>query len=60
MTTSKKMLTREEELLLQDFSRKISRRAMIMFYGIALVVSIVPLCKFFFYNDDVTIYQIQK
>ncbi|KAH7640757.1 SWI/SNF and RSC complex subunit Ssr3 [Dermatophagoides farinae] len=43
MTTSKKMLTREEELLLQDFSRKISRKAMIMFYGIALVVSIVPL-----------------
>ncbi|UXI15250.1 Ski oncogene [Sarcoptes scabiei] len=41
--SSKKMLTREEELLLQDFSCKISRKAMILFYGIALVVSVVPL-----------------
>lgn len=40
---SKKTLTREEELLLQDFSRNVSTKSSALFYGIALVVSIVPI-----------------
>lgn len=43
---SKKTLTREEELLLQDFSRNVSTKSSALFYSIALIVSVVPLCKF--------------
>lgn len=38
-------LTREEELLLQDFSRNVSAKSSALFYGIALIVSLVPICK---------------
>ncbi|KAI2795782.1 hypothetical protein RDWZM_004584 [Blomia tropicalis] len=43
MSNSKKQLTREEELLLQDFSRNVSTKSSALFYGIAFVVSVVPL-----------------
>jgi len=40
-----KSLTKEEELLLQDFSRDVSKKSSILFYGNAALVSIIPLCK---------------
>ncbi|KAH9399415.1 SWI/SNF and RSC complex subunit Ssr3 [Tyrophagus putrescentiae] len=41
--SNKKTLTREEELLLQDFSRNVSTKSSALFYSIALIVSVVPL-----------------
>lgn len=41
-----KALTREEELLLQDFSRKISGKTRALFYCIALIVSVIPICEY--------------
>uniref|UniRef100_A0A915JEE3 Translocon-associated protein subunit gamma n=1 Tax=Romanomermis culicivorax TaxID=13658 RepID=A0A915JEE3_ROMCU len=38
-----KKLTREEELLLQDFSRNVSTKSSALFYGNALVISAVPI-----------------
>lgn len=40
-----KSLTKEEELLLQDFSRDVSKKSSVLFYGNAALVSILPLCK---------------
>ena len=47
MAIGKKALTREEELLLQDFSRNVSTKSSALFYGNALIVSSVPICKRF-------------
>lgn len=41
-----KSLTKEEELLLQDFSRDVSKKSSLLFYGNAVLVSILPLCMF--------------
>jgi hypothetical protein len=41
-----KSLTKEEELLLQDFSRNVSTKSSALFYGNALIVSAIPICKF--------------
>jgi len=41
-----KKLTKEEELLLQDFSRNVSTKSSALFYGNALIVSTVPLWLF--------------
>lgn len=40
-------LTREEELLLQDFSRDVSTKSSALFYGNAMIISTIPICKFF-------------
>lgn len=40
-----KKLTREEELLLQDFSRNVSTKSSALFYGNAFIVSAIPMCK---------------
>ena len=40
-----KNLTKEEELLLQDFSRNVSTKSSALFYGNALIVSAIPMCK---------------
>lgn len=48
-----KSLTKEEELMLQDYSRDVSKKSSILFYGNAALVSIVPLCKYNF--QDVVI-----
>ena len=40
-----KKLTKEEELLLQDFGRNVSTKSSVLFYCNALIVSAVPLCK---------------
>merc|ERR1712038_1583781 len=45
MAGSKK-LTKEEELLLQDFSRNVSTKSSALFYGNAFVVSAIPLWLF--------------
>lgn len=37
--------TREEELLLQDFSRNVSTKSSALFYGNAVIVSTIPICK---------------
>lgn len=42
---SGKKLTREEELLLQDFSRNVSTKSSALFYGNAFIISAVPICK---------------
>lgn len=38
--------TKEEELLLNDFSRNVSTKSSALFYGNALIVSAIPICKF--------------
>lgn len=40
-----KKLTREEEILLQDFSRNVSTKSSALFYGNALIVSALPICE---------------
>lgn len=40
-----KKLTKEEELLLQDFGRNVSTKSSLLFYCNAFFVSAVPLCK---------------
>lgn len=39
--------TKEEELLLNDFSRNVSTKSSALFYGNALIVSAIPICKKF-------------
>lgn len=39
--------TKEEELLLQDFSRNVSTKSSALFYGNAFIVSALPICKLF-------------
>jgi len=41
-----KQFTREEELLLQDFSRNVSTKSNALFYGNALIVSAIPIWLF--------------
>merc|ERR1711936_1406532 len=43
---SKDKLSREEELLLQDFSRNVSTKSSALFYGNALIVSCIPIWLF--------------
>lgn len=43
----KNKLSREEELLLQDFSRNVSTKSSALFYGNALIVSVIPICEYF-------------
>lgn len=40
-----KTFTKEEELLLQDFSRNVSTKSSALFYGNAFIVSSIPICK---------------
>ena len=42
---SGKKLTKQEELLLQDFSRNVSTKSSALFYGNAVIVSIIPICE---------------
>ncbi|XP_018565648.1 translocon-associated protein subunit gamma [Anoplophora glabripennis] len=44
--TQNKGFTKEEELLLQDFSRNVSTKSSALFYGNALIVSAVPIWLF--------------
>ncbi|XP_057304458.1 translocon-associated protein subunit gamma-like [Hydractinia symbiolongicarpus] len=39
-------LTQEEEVLLQDFSRTVSKKSQALFYGNALMVAVLPLWLF--------------
>lgn len=41
--TNKTKLTKEEELLLQDFSRNVSKKSLIIFHFNALIVSAIPI-----------------
>ena len=45
MSGKSKAFTKEEELLLQDFSRNVSTKSSALFYGNALIVSSIPICK---------------
>merc|ERR1711909_120144 len=45
-SSKQKSLTREEELLLQDFSRNVSTKSSALFYGNALIVSAIPMWLF--------------
>lgn len=47
MATKAKQFTREEELLLQDFSRNVSTKSNALFYGNAFIVSAIPICEYF-------------
>ena len=42
-TTSKSQLTKEEELLIQDYSRNVSIKSSALFYGNAAIVAAVPI-----------------
>lgn len=46
--------TKEEELLLQDFSRNVSTKSSALFYGNAFIVSALPICKLF--SNQITCY----
>jgi translocon-associated protein subunit gamma len=46
MSRSGKQFTREEELLLQDFSRNVSTKSNALFYGNAFIVSAIPIWLF--------------
>merc|ERR1712116_61202 len=46
MTQKQKALSKEEELLLQDFSRNVSTKSNALFYGNAFIVSAVPIWLF--------------
>ncbi|CAG7837180.1 unnamed protein product, partial [Allacma fusca] len=46
MTSKAKQFTREEELLLQDFSRNVSTKSNALFYGNAFIVSAIPIWLF--------------
>lgn len=39
--------TKEEELLLNDFSRNVSTKSSALFYGNAFIVSAIPICKYY-------------
>ena len=41
-----KKLTQEEEILLQDFSRTVTKKSQALFYLNALMITILPLCKY--------------
>ncbi|CAG0901696.1 unnamed protein product [Darwinula stevensoni] len=41
-----KVLSKEEELLLQDFSRSVSKKSSALFYGNAFIVSAIPIWLF--------------
>ncbi|CAH1393918.1 unnamed protein product [Nezara viridula] len=43
---SKPIFTKEEELLLQDFSRNVSTKSSALFYGNAFIVSAIPIWLF--------------
>jgi hypothetical protein len=47
MSTKKEPVafTKEEELLLQDFSRNVSTKSSALFYGNAFIVSAIPICE---------------
>nr|CAG4641309.1 EOG090X0GZE [Eulimnadia texana] len=46
MATKTKGFSKEEELLLQDFSRNVSTKSSALFYGNAFIVSAVPIWLF--------------
>ncbi|XP_034249325.1 translocon-associated protein subunit gamma [Thrips palmi] len=46
MSNKKQAFTREEELLLQDFSRNVSTKSSALFYGNAFIVSAIPIWLF--------------
>lgn len=46
-----KAFTKEEELLLQDFSRNVSTKSSALFYGNAFIVSAIPICKWYYMTD---------
>ncbi|KAJ8669027.1 hypothetical protein QAD02_000286 [Eretmocerus hayati] len=46
MSGKTKAFTKEEELLLQDFSRNVSTKSSALFYGNALIVSAIPIWLF--------------
>ena len=45
-SSQKKGFSKEEELLLQDFSKNVSTKSSALFYGNALIVSAVPIWLF--------------
>ncbi|KAF6216552.1 hypothetical protein GE061_000895, partial [Apolygus lucorum] len=45
-TKTKSVFTKEEELLLQDFSRNVSTKSSALFYGNAFIVSAIPIWLF--------------
>lgn len=46
--TEQSLFTKEEEQLLSDFSRVVSPKSSLMFYGCAFMVSLLPICKWRF------------
>lgn len=44
--SKKSGFTKEEELLLQNFSRTETTKSTALFYGNAFIVSAIPICKY--------------
>lgn len=53
--TVSKDFTKDEELLLQDFSRNVSTKSSALFYGNAFIVSAIPICKSFITNTSLLV-----
>lgn len=53
-STKPKTLSKEEEVLLQDYSRDLSTKSSALFYGNAAIVAAVPIC-----NSQKLIFQIK-
>lgn len=51
LTKTSSGFTKEEELLLNDFSRNVSTKSSALFYGNAFIVSAIPICKFSNYTS---------
>lgn len=61
MSGKSKAFTKEEELLLQDFSRNVSTKSSALFYGNALIVSAIPICKlnFFCFTQNLQLFWVE-
>lgn len=49
-----KAFTKEEELLLQDFSRNVSTKSSALFYGNAFIVSAIPICEYLAFVSNIS------
>jgi hypothetical protein len=46
-TVTRSVLTKEEEQLIQGYSRNVSTKSSALFYGNAAIVSAVPICNYY-------------
>lgn len=47
-TKAPKEFTKDEDLLLKNYSRNVSTKSSALFYGNAAIVAAIPICKYLF------------